>query len=239
MFFFSPLFSPLFSPPSPPPPKIDIAKCNIIQNYFCPIYNFVHNNGPSIWTGNEGLQVYEEIHQNDYNRLVHVLFLPGVFYGVFRAFPVMSYFPFNRVPYYVSIISILMIYTLYYATFDPEGAFYAFLFNLPSATLAYCHIYQYNPKTSIKVGLTTMLFSLIVQELVGHFYFEEIKSRLTVSYVFNAIMYAPLFHAKDLVQNLPPLLMNTATIVFFTFFIYLLSSEPAPATGPPPEPHED
>jgi len=205
-------------------------KANVLQNYFCTFYNsiydFVCKYGPNIWTGQKGLKVYEEIHQNDYNRLVHVVF------------PMMPFFPFNRLPYYVSIIGILMMYTIYYASFDPEGAFYAFLFNLPSATLAGCHIYQYSPKNSIKVGLSTMLFSLTVQELLGHFYFEEVKSRLTVSYVFNAIMYAPLFHAKDLVENLPPMLMTTATIVFFTFFIYLLNSE-ASESSSPPEPEEE
>jgi uncharacterized membrane protein YGL010W len=212
------------SPTPSPTSTIEMMSNEVIYDtYIGPTYEYVMENGPNIWFNQEGLDVYEEIHQNMYNRMVHVIFLPGVFYGVFRAFPALNIFPFNRLPPFVSILSILMMYIIYYGSFDLEGSFYAFLFNLPSATLAYCHLQQFTRESSVRMGLSTMVFSLSIQELVGHLYLEETASRLTVSYVLNAIMYAPLFHAKDLLLNLSPMLMNTATIMFFTLFLYLLN----------------
>ena len=40
------------------------------------------------------------------------------------------------------------------------------------------------------------MIPLLIQEIVGHTFFEESNSRLTLSYVINSILYTPLFYTR-------------------------------------------
>jgi len=131
-----------------------------------------------MWHGLEGLEVYEQVHQNDINRFLHLAFLPAVFYGIFRSVP-HSVIPF-----------ILFSYTGYYAAvIDIKSAVNNLFLIGPWAVLAN------NQTPSLKVGLLSLTCSLVIQEVIGHSLFEEINSRLTLSFVLNAIMYSPLFYS--------------------------------------------
>jgi len=172
-----------------------------------------------LWVGEEGLKVYEEIHQNRDNRNLHVAFLPGVFYGTFMIMPALI----PKLPAWLIVFTIMLSYTIFYASFDIEGAIYAFFFTLPSATMA-LHSHS-NGKNSVyrnfKVGLIYLIVSLGIQEVFGHFYLEKIPSRLTLSYVTNAIIYSPLFYAKNIVTMIPAVIMNTGCLLFFSLILYI------------------
>ena len=49
----------------------------------------------------------------------------------------------------------------------------------------------------VSQSLAVLSGSLIIQEVVGHSLFETVNSRLTFDYVFNAIMFSPLYYALN------------------------------------------
>jgi len=175
---------------------------------------------PEVWYGAQGLEVYEEIHQNEMNRLIHTLFLPGVFYGIFRAVP--AILP-QKIPTWLSIFCIMMLYTCFYATFDLEEANNTFFLTLPYAVMAYQAHQQSEPgsyQRHLLIGLGSMVTALAIQEVAGHVIYEEIPSRLTTSYILNAVMYSPLFYGTNMMILLPETLLRTGCLIMFSFFLY-------------------
>jgi hypothetical protein len=166
--------------------------------------NAINLLGLTIWTGDLGLVIYEEIHQNYYNRLLHVAFLPFVFYGVFLGFPPLVY-PESFKTYSPLLIALfqLAFFSFYYFT-NVTLAFETVVQMVPMALLAVYRHYQPQFKSSdhIKLAVILLTFSLVLQEIIGHSLFEEENSRLTVSYVLNAVLYSPVFYTQN---KLPPL----------------------------------
>lgn len=149
-----------------------------------------------LWTGNEGLQVYEEIHTNLYNRLLHVAFLPYVFYAVFRGLPALITSKYKK--YCFPIVATLQLgFYFFYYLFDCDDSIYTVFTMLPMTVLA---IYQLQGKQSRKQHIIASIGfftgALVVQEVIGHSLWEEINSRMTVSYVTNAVLYSPMFYAQ-------------------------------------------
>jgi len=149
-----------------------------------------------IWHGQEGLNVYEEIHQNFYNELTHLIFLPGVFYGTFRGVPALLNRYFGVQHNVKVILAIMTLYSSYYACMiDIVSGLTTFLSISPYACIAIEHLDLKD--NHIKQSLTVASASLVIQEVLGHTLFEEVNSRLTVDYVFNAIMFSPLYYAVN------------------------------------------
>jgi len=146
-----------------------------------------------IWHGQEGLDVYAEVHQNFYNELTHLVFLPGVFYGAFRGIP--SLFPHVK-PIQV-IVALSMIYCTYYTyTIDLLTGVTTFLTMSPYMILAQEHL-EVKERNHFVEALAIAAIALIIQEGLGHTLFEEMNSRLTIDYVFNAIMFSPLYYVMN------------------------------------------
>lgn len=166
-----------------------------------------------VWHGQEGLDVYEEIHQNYYNELVHVIFLPGVFYGTFRGIPALLHLCTGIEYHKTTILSIMMLYSTYYGiTLDIQSGLTAFLTISPYGLLACEHLYT---KTNhIQQSMLSLISCLTIQEIFGHALFEEVYSRLTVDYIFNAIMFSPLYYALNVHKIL--LLLQ----FYVTFFLF-------------------
>lgn len=164
-----------------------------------------------IWHGTEGLDVYEEIHQNVYNELTHIIFLPGVFYGVFRGIPALLALIGLNYPKTL-ILTIMMTYSSYYAyTIDCISGLTAFITISPYALLANDH--YHSKSDSISQSLIIAFGSLFIQEVIGHSLFEAVNSRLTIDYVFNAIMFSPLYYALN-VHKIILILQFYAVIAF-------------------------
>lgn len=126
----------------------------------------------------QGLEIYEQVHQNEMNRFIHLAFLPMVFYGLFRAV------------HHSMIPIILASYTGYYIiAVDAYSALTTVFTISPWALLASKKI------PSLKLGIALMTTSLVIQEVIGHSLFEQINSRMTFEFVGNAILYSPLFYS--------------------------------------------
>jgi hypothetical protein len=150
-----------------------------------------------LWTGNQGLEIYEEIHVNLYNRLLHIAFLPFVFYAVFRGIPPLLTSEYKAYCYYILTIFQLCFYLFYYL-YDCDNSISTVYAMLPMTILA---IYQLRGNQSRKQHIlaSTILFigSLVIQEVIGHSLWEQINSRITASYVTNAVLYSPMFYAQN------------------------------------------
>tara|TARA_R100001163_G_C5063300_1_gene200542 strand:- start:948 stop:1532 length:585 start_codon:yes stop_codon:yes gene_type:complete len=160
----------------------------------------------TIWTGQFGLEVYEEIHNDERNRILHTAFLPFVFYGVFRGIPTLFLIPAKYS--WIIIGAIISLYCGYYATFDQEGAILSAITTLPTAVLAYWHLYECEYKSMSRFqhfirSVGYLAGSLFLLEVVGHSLFEDVNSRMTFSYVTNAVIYSPLYYAKTFVEYIP------------------------------------
>lgn len=138
-------------------------------------------------TGLDGLRVYEEVHQNYWNKLVHSIFLPGVFYAVFRGIP--HLLPFEPMK---TAAFIYAVYTTYYIYDIGVFSVFGSLMIAPYWVLAVVDMDRYT--THVVPSLLIAGLSLGIQEALGHLYFEEAASRLTPMYIFNAITYSPLFY---------------------------------------------
>lgn len=153
--------------------------------------------GLDIWTGEEGLEVYEEIHENHWNRALHIAFLAFVYLGVYRGIPAILGITDYRSKWIIG--GIMSIYGAFYATFDQIGALWTILCNLPMGIIAYKQLAN-SPQISrwhhVKISMLFMLSALLLQEVVGHTLWEEVNSRMTFSYVLNAIMYSPLYCSR-------------------------------------------
>lgn len=166
-----------------------------------------------IWHGQEGVDVYKEIHQNYYNELTHIIFLPGVFYGIFRGVPALLSLVNINYPV-TTVLSIMCIYSSYYAyTIDIFSGATAFLTISPYAFVALEH---YNKMDNhMTQSLTIAGGSLFIQEVLGHSLFESVNSRLTADYIFNAIMFSPLYYALGVNK----IILTLQYYLAFFFFI--------------------
>lgn len=164
-----------------------------------------------VWHGPEGLEIYEQIHQNYWNQMIHFAFLPGVFYGTFRGIAALSDV---RHPSSV-IVGLSGLYGFYYACFcGIVPGMLSILYTSPFALLAYLHILD--RRNHVVESLSVLTASLLIQEVVGHTLLEEINSRLTFSYVLNAVMYSPLFYTKYI--TVFPILYICQLLTTMSFF---------------------
>ena len=158
----------------------------------------------NIWHGQKGLDVYEEIHVNEINRMIHAAFLPGVFYSIFRGVPCLLDVSDKR----PIMLSIMAVYCGYYSiTIDVLTGLSAGLVISPFALLAFGH--HYRLENHVVQSVKILIASLVIQEVFGHTFFEEVNSRMEVDYIVNAIMFSPLFY------------LNYTPITLYVLQIYL------------------
>ncbi len=148
----------------------------------------------TILFGQDSYNLYAEIHQNDYNQLIHGLFMPGVAYGIFLGLPAI----FNQKGMVAHKLqyAIYLAYALYYVTFDHMGALFSVLLYYPFMWLA-SNEYKtmYDRKKLIIKAIFVMFVSLVIQEGIGHTFFEDTNSHLED--LPNSILIAPLFGARS------------------------------------------
>lgn len=189
------------------------------DTYYCPYFDL------TVWTGDKGLEVYDEVHQNDMNALIHAVFLPFVFYGVMIALPAL--FPTTALVRKYIILSLNCMYISSYWYVGMQYWFDTLVWMAPATVLAIhtvTKMEQTQRCSTFFTGLCYMVAALTIQEVVGHMWFEEVPSRLTWSYVLNAIMYSPAFYVKY---------MTTVCPDWLSFFVsqcsvYLFASEMLP-----------
>lgn len=139
----------------------------------------------------EGLDIYEEVHQQEGNIFIHFLFLPGVFYGIFRGIPAMLDLDTN-IPFSIMVSTL---YTLMYAYDCAEYAIQVPIMILPYIVLSSVH--YHSRRNHVRESLFAFGTCLLIQEVIGHTFIEEVNSRLTVGYVSNAVLYSPMFYSQN------------------------------------------
>lgn len=160
-----------------------------------------------LWHGDEGLKVYEEIHNDYINRLIHSIFIPGVFYSIFRGVPILL-----NVQKKTTVFSIVALYCAYYSfTVDILTGLSTALVISPFAFLALEH--HHTNRNHILDAVSMLTGSLLIQEVFGHWMFEHVSSRMEFEYVLNAIMFSPLFYARY-----TPLVVYTLQIYLCLYF---------------------
>ena len=152
--------------------------------------------------GRDSLMLYAQIHQNRFNQLIHAIGMPFVGYAVFGGLPLLAQkFNPNLIVNNMRI-AIYLLYVLYYWSFDLAGAMttaivYGYVLNkvLDDDEL----ISDQTTNIFLAYYLFIFCFSLILQEFIGHSFFEEQNS--FVCQIPNSIMIAPLFGIRAILHN--------------------------------------
>ncbi len=162
---------------------------NMLRTYRQHMMEFLEN---QVWTGEEGLQVYSEVHQTLGNIIIHALFLPVITYSVLRwVYVLFDKFLPHKIVSRLVVLAILIFYGNFYSRMGFFDTTLWFSLTLPIVLLADCN--QVNSK--FQAGIY-FLIPLLVQEIIGHTMFEGVNSRLTLSHVTNAVLYSPMFYTR-------------------------------------------
>lgn len=151
--------------------------------------------------GTEGYNIYKEMHHNNINRVIHGIFMPLLVYGLFLGLiPQLTSSKANARKI-VNIITSL--YILHYLTFDPLGALLVIANYSPVLICVFYTWGSINMKFDrmeympyFITGFSCVMFSLIIQEGIGHTIFEQKNSNLFV--LPTSILMAPLFGVRGL-----------------------------------------
>jgi len=147
--------------------------------------------------GQEGYDLYAQIHTTLGNQLVHGVGMIFVVYGVFQ---MMNSFVRTKQSAADLMLSVYLGYLFYYSWFDPLGAFLSGLvYNLPLKKALYESSSTYSSefrRRNFQKGLIYLIGSILVQEIIGHTLFEQTNSNLWE--LPNSLIIAPLFGANSL-----------------------------------------
>lgn len=183
--------------------------------------------GLIVWTGKEGLQVYSEVHKTLGNRIIHTIFLPLIMICVLRFIHIsFRYLWFSR----FIIFLLFLFYSNFYALVGVMDNLVWMTLITPLIFIVEHPKYQLNRFQTISVSIV----SLLIQEVLGHTFFEGVNSRFSPSYILNAILYTPLFYSTELWRGMESLLVSlsipikisyylSGDIIILTGFYYLIS----------------
>lgn len=160
-----------------------------VQNFQMTCWNFL---GFQLWYGEEGFQVYSQVHQDPVNRLIHVFGSAVIIYSVL----LWIYYFTRKSGIKVSRICVVVLWTLYSNFYEYVGNADQFIWvflMFPIMVLA--DKSRKLHKSKFWPGVL-FLSCLIIQEVIGHTYFERANSRLTLSHVTNAVLYTPFFYSR-------------------------------------------
>ena len=167
--------------------------CNIIillTGYF---FN-INQDLIGMYSLDEGLNYYGEIHKSPLNKIVHGIFMPLTVYGILLWFPVLLNLN-------ILDASILRVWTYYFylGLYLKINIYYALIYSvIYYFPLKFANIDYKNTYYTLINGLVISFYSLFIQEIVGHYLGGDKYSR--IEGVINAVLYAPYFGLRELVQ---------------------------------------
>ena len=141
-------------------------------------------------TGTDALDYYGEVHLSSWNSWMHTIGMPFTVYGISCWFPAI----FGMKPEYRNVMQkyIWTMLFVHYMGIDLLQGLFCTLFYSPVMYFAYNSAYSIKSNSKLFWhGLLISFFSLLFQEVVGHWYGGDDPSR--VEGVPNAIMYATLY----------------------------------------------
>tara|TARA_B100000963_G_C22612731_1_gene665700 strand:- start:601 stop:1134 length:534 start_codon:yes stop_codon:yes gene_type:complete len=150
-----------------------------------PIFNLL-----GIFTGEQAIQYYAEVHQSKWNSFIHTLGMPFTYYGLLLCVPTLlsnnkmtvARLQLFFYPYFIS----------YYMTLDFFTGILVALCYLPSQI--YAIRYYYNSTNKIKTKLYGFLVAttaLTIQEVFGHWLGGDAPSRIEA--IPNAIWHSGFY----------------------------------------------
>ena len=145
-----------------------------------------------ITTGKKGLAYYAEVHQSQWNRFIHSLFMPVASTGTLLLIPGVAGATKSQAKSLWAFV--LSTYLAHYFTIDLRVAFVTTMIYLN------CFAYLdslYDETNAAKKGFLAMTGALFIQEIIGHYLGGDPPSRFEA--IPNAILYAPYFAVSSAV----------------------------------------
>lgn len=169
------------------------------------LHNFVfpktRMSSVGLYWGTEGYNVYKDMHHSTVNRALHAIGMPFVVYAVL--YGLTAKLTSTSINAYWARFFIYLTYLFYYIAFDPFGAVLTGIFYLPAIFYyPYKHYtrqcsHSTSERNKIFTFWTLVAFSTIfVQEFIGHWFFEEKGSDLSV--FPTSVTISPLFGVRCL-----------------------------------------
>lgn len=149
----------------------------------------------TIWTGEEGFEVYREVHKTLGNEIIHTIFLPVITFSVLRWVHLL----FRNVWLSRFIIFLMFLfYSNFYALVSVMDNLVWMALTFPLIVLTEMPGFRLN---TIGASLCFMI-PLLIQEIIGHTLFEGANSRPTISHITNAVLYTPMFYTRGIWKGL-------------------------------------
>ena len=167
--------------------------CNIIillTGYFF----HINQDLIGMYSLDDGVNYYGEIHKSSLNKIIHGLFMPLTVYGILLWFPALLNLN-------ISDASILRVWVYYFylGLYLKINIFYALIYSIIYYfPLNFANIDYRNTYYTLINGLVISFYSLFIQEIIGHYLGGDNVSR--IEGVINAVLYAPYFGLRELVQ---------------------------------------
>jgi hypothetical protein len=151
-------------------------------------------NSIGILAGKEGVIYYGEVHQSLMNKIIHFVFMIPTTFATIMIIPCV--FDMSGKDYNKVLKSLYIIYITHYMTIDViSGINVSIMYYFPF--ILACNTYvQQDRHFCLNIGINLLLVSLFIQEIFGHFLFEQRQSRFEG--IFNAILYAPFYSVYGL-----------------------------------------
>ena len=163
----------------------------LLGYYFNHIQDFI-----GMYSSDDAVNYYEEIHTSSLNKCIHGLFMPLTVYGILLWFPAL----FNLNILNASILRI-WVYYFYLGLYLKINIFYALIYSIIYyIPLKYTNIDYKNNYYTLMNGLVISSYSLFIQECIGHYLGGDDASR--IEGIINAIFYAPYVGVKGLVLTI-------------------------------------
>ena len=145
-----------------------------------------------ILTGPNAIDYYGQVHLSNWNSNIHTLFMPFTCFGFLLGVP--AIFGLNRKDANTFQDCVYLFYTAHYLTISFKIGFaFALLYYLVLDKAR--HMYRNNLRY-IFYGLVTSTTTLVIQEVVGHYYGGDEPSRFEG--ILNAILYANFYAIQNL-----------------------------------------
>ena len=172
-----------------------VSNWYLVMPFFAMMFPYIMNSCGFV-TGAAAIEYYGEVHQDDRNKLIHMVMLPFAGFGYSLGIPALFQLNYDNAALSRNLLYIF--YIIHYASIDIVVTFwFAVIYFIP---LYLSHIY-YRPCWQIAVkGITAGSVLLLTMELIGHSVFEIQNSR--PEGVINAIVYSHYFISDEWIKLL-------------------------------------
>lgn len=174
---------------------MNFFKLTIIGTYLGYFIPYILQNIFQFKIGQEGVDYYAEVHITYLNSIIHTIYMPFTIYGMLLWIP--QVFQLDNINSKKLQYVLYLIYMLHYILIDSTIGFYIALYY--SIPLYFARLTYDKIKCNYLVnGLAISTFTLLIQEVYGHWYSGDPPSRLEG--IPNAMIYAIYYSISHLIN---------------------------------------